>query len=406
MTVSERAAPKTTQELGELIAQCDADGRKLQVVGGDTLRGMGFPPERADLTLETTALCGIVAYEPADLTVAVQAGMPIQSIGNALAAHRQFVPFDAPCPQYATVGGTLAAGWLGPRRHLYSRPRDFVIGSTVALADGTIARAGGMVVKNVAGYDMSRLYVGSFGTLGILAQVNLKTLAAPRRARVFLARLPEGSRTRALFQLNALSIRPSAAFWIDGFHQAVDGDDGDEGRVVVLLEGSDAVLERATRDLRSALGRAGVPETRVVDAGARESFQRTVDAYVATLGERSITYRLFQFPDQAERAAVSMGDLARRFELRCESITDVMNGDVIVRVSDLDTRALGSKIERFDEALHDRHPRAQVIAGEHPHRASLRVWGALPGAIEKMRALKARFDPKRTLNPGRFVGGI
>jgi FAD/FMN-containing dehydrogenase len=83
-----------------------------------------------------------------------------------------------------------------------------------------------------------------------------------------------------------------------------------------------------------------------------------------------------------------------------------MNGDVIVRVSDLDTRALGAKIEPFDDALHEAHPRAHVIAGEHSHRGSLRVWGEVPAAIEKMRSLKHRFDPNRTLNPGRFVGGI
>lgn len=406
MTVVERFAPATAAGVSELVARCDADGRKLLIVGGDTLHGMGFPPERADVVLETSALAGVVQYDPADLTIAVQAGLPLQTLAIALGAHRQFVPFDAPRPQYATVGGTLAAGWVGPRRHLYGHPRDFVIGSVVVLADGTIARAGGMVVKNVSGYDLSRLYVGSFGTLGVLVQINLKTLAVAGRARVFLARLPEGSRARAMAQLAHLAIRPSAAFWIDGFHQAVDGDDGDEGRLFVLLETSDELLERATRDLRSALGRAGVPETRIVDAGARESFQRAIDAYVAPLGERSVTYRFDPFPADAESLAASVAALARRFELRCETIADVMNGDVVARISDLDMRALGAKVEPFDDALHETHPRARVIAGEHPHRAQLRVWGQEPAAIDKMRALKARFDPNRTLNPGRFVGGI
>jgi len=207
-------------------------------------------------------------------------------------------------------------------------------------------------------------------------------------------------------QLGHLPVRPSAAFWIDGFHQAIDGDDGDEGRLFVLLEASEELLERATRDLRSALGRAGVPETRVVDAGARESFQRAIDAYVATLGERSVTYRFDPFPADAEAVAASAGAIARQFELRCETIADVMNGDVIARVSALDMRALGAQIEPFDDALHERHPRARVIASEHPHRAYLRVWGEAPDAIDKMRALKERFDPNRTLNPGRFVGGI
>lgn len=402
----ERVAPSSTEAVSEIVARCDRAGEKISIVGGNTLEGMGFPPEAVDVTLVTTSLSGVVANERADLTIAVRAGTPLQSVVLLLSAQGQFVPFDAPRPHYATVGGTLAAGWLGPRRHAYGRLRDYVIGSTIVLADGTIARAGGMVVKNVAGYDMSRLYVGSFGTLGVLAQANLKTAPMPQHARVFLAPLPENTCARACAQLRELSIAPAAAFWVEGFQNAVDGDDGDDGRIVVLLEGSEALLERATRDLRSALGRAGVPGTHIVDAGARESFERVVDAYVACLGDRSITYRLHGAVEQSEPSALRLQELAARFGLRCDRIVDVMNGDVILRVSDLDTRALGSKIESFDDELHELQPRAQVIAGSHPHRAYLRVWGEHPASIEQMRALKERFDPKRTLNPGRFVGGI
>lgn len=404
--VAERAAPESVEALSEVVARCDRDGRKILIVGGNTLAGMGFPPERLDVTLLTTGLAGVVAYERSDLTIAARAGATIQMIGALLAANGQFVPFDAPRPQYATLGGTLAAGWLGPRRHLYGRPRDYVLGSTIVLADGTIARAGGMVVKNVAGYDMSRLYVGSFGTLGVLTQVNLKTLARPPKARVFLAALPERTRARACNQVRGLAIAPAAAFWIEGFHNAVDGEPGPEGRLCVMLEGSESLLERATRDLRSALGRAGVPETSVLDAGARESFERVIDSYVASLGERSVNYRLYGTPDQSERRVLALHELAQRFSLRAESIVDIMNGDIVLRVSDLDTHALGAKIEGFDDALHEAEPQAQVVASDHPHRVYLRVWGSPPSSIDRMRALKARFDPNGTLNSKRFVGGI
>lgn len=399
-------APGSLDEVSALLAGCDASGRTIDVVGGDTLAGMGFPAERADVTLSTVNLTGAVDYQPADLILAARAGTVLQAVSVLLGAHDQFVPLDAPQPARATLGGTLASGWLGPRRHLYGRPRDFLVGTTVVLADGSIARAGGMVVKNVAGYDMSRLYVGSFGTLAVVVQTNLKTLPLPRRTRAFAAALPEGARARASANVRSLHVRPAAAFWICGFAASVDGEDGDEGRLLVLLETSDALIERATRDLRAALGSAGVPETRVVDAGARESFQRTVDAYVANLGERSVTYRLGADPDASAQAAAAFSSLAGECRLRCETIVDLMNGDVVARMSALDSRALGAAIERFDEALHALHPRARVIASEHPHRASLRVWGQSPASIERMRALKLRFDPNRTLNPGRFVGRI
>ncbi len=402
----DRVVPANAQAVSKAVARCDRAGQKILIVGGGTLRGMGFPPERLDVTLVTTALRGVIANERADLVIAVRAGTPIQDVVTLLATQGQLVPFDAPQPQYATLGGTLAAGWLGPRRHLYGRLRDYLLGSTIVLADGTIARAGGMVVKNVAGYDMSRLYVGSFGTLGILVQANLKTVPMPPHARLFLAPLPERTRERACVQLASLPIRPAAAFWIDGFHHAIDGDEGPEGRILALIEGSDPVLERATLELRSALGRAGVPATRIVDAGAREAFERVVDAYVACLGERSVTYRLYPPAQESQACGSALQDLARRFGLRSETIVDVMNGDVVFRASDLDSHAFGAKVEAFDDAVHEIEPRAQVVASNHPHRAYLRVWGAAPPAIERMRELKARFDPNRTLNAGCFVGGI
>ncbi|HVA27522.1 MAG TPA: FAD-binding oxidoreductase [Candidatus Baltobacteraceae bacterium] len=396
----------TIDTISDLLRTANENGECVLVEGGNTLRGMGRPPLRAEVTLSTLGLDAIVENAPADLTIAVQAGVTLRKLAHALAPHGTHVPFDAPRNAEATVGGTLAAGWIGPRRHLYGRPRDFVIGSVAVLADGTIARAGGMVVKNVSGYDMSRLYVGSFGTLAVFVQINLKTIAAPQTQRAFAMRLPEGTRERALDVLSHLDVTPAAAFWIDGFRGTIDGDDGQEGRMLVLLEGSATSIERLTREVRSALGRAGVPETRVIDAGARESFERVLDAYVASVGERSITYRIPVFPDEALACARDLTTLAARFELRHDAIVDAMNGDVIFRVNDLDAMALATKIEMFDDALHDMQPGAIVIAGNHPHRPMLAVWGSQPNAIEPMRALKARFDPKNTLNPGRFVAGI
>ena len=128
-----------------------------------------------------------------------------------------------------------------------------------------------------------------------------------------------------------------------------------------------------------------------------------MDAYIASVGERSITYRVHAFVDDAQRRAETLIALAKRFELRHDAIIDVLNGDIILRVSDLDALALGAKIEMFDDALHDEEPTATVIAGKHPNRANLKVWGELPATIERMRALKKAFDPKGILNPGRFL---
>jgi glycolate oxidase FAD binding subunit len=300
----------------------------------------------------------------------------------------------------------LAAGWLGPRRHLYGRGRDYVIGTHAVLADGSIVKSGGMVVKNVTGYDMSKLYVGSFGTLAVLTQANFKTLPAPKGTRAFVARLPISTRARAIDRVQGLPTVPAAAWVVRGFAREVDGDDGDDGRVIISIEGSDAMLERTNRELRSSLGKAGVPETRIVDAGARDAFERTLDAYVSVAGRTSITYRVLGDPGELDARLERMTKLADTFELQTDYLGDVMNGDAILRVRDDDDRAFASKIEMFDDALHDVEPRAIVIAGDAPMRSILRVWGAPPAALAQMRAIKARFDPKNTLNPGFFVGGI
>ncbi|HEY9085108.1 MAG TPA: FAD-binding oxidoreductase [Candidatus Tyrphobacter sp.] len=401
----ERIVPDSVEELCALLARCDAAGTKIVVAGGETLRGMGSPPSGHELVLQTTALRRIVSYRPADLTIAVQSGATLKSLATRMKREGQFVPFDAPKPAHATIGGTLAAGWAGPRRHRYGRPRDLLVGSTIALADGTLAHAGGIVAKNVAGYDMSRLYVGSFGTLGVLLQANFKTLPLPPVARAFIAPLPEATRSRAIAHVRALAVEPSVAAWIEGF-TGLQGDDGLEGRLFLLFEGTQALIERATRDLRSALGRAGVPETSIVDERARDLFDRFVDASISTVADRSMTYRIAATPDRVEACAIEARDHVRRFALDADVIADVMNGDVIVRASRRDTRDLALKFQVLDDALHAVEPRARVIAGDHPMRPALRVWGDEPNAIERMRALKARFDPRATLNPGRFVGGI
>lgn len=398
--------PASIDEFAAFVGESDRNRHALAIAGGGTLCGMGLPATREHTLISTAGLSEIVSDAPSDLVFCAQAGVTLRTISTALAQHGTFIPFDAPMAPDATLGGTIAAGWLGPRRHLYGRLRDYVIGTTAILADGNIAHAGGIVVKNVAGYDLSRLYVGSFGTLAVLAQANLKTRPLPEASRVFIAPLPEGSSARAIDALRSLVVIPAAALWITGFHSAIDGDDGSEGRMLIRLDGSATTLERATRDLRSALGRAGVPETRVLDGGAQAVFERAIDAYVATLGKRSVTYRIAASPTDAQSRLLDVRNLTTTFELRIDSIVDAFNGDIIARVSDLNAQALTTKITMFDDALHDLEPCACVIATDHASRTHLNVWGALPSAFDRMRALKARFDPNGTLNRGRFVGGI
>jgi glycolate oxidase FAD binding subunit len=397
--------PASPEELSETLRACDGAGEAVVAFGGGTLQGLGYAPARYDVAIGLGALDRTLAYEYRDLTIAVEAGMTVDTLERTLAKNRQFVPLDAPRRAWTTVGGTIASGWLGPRRAAYGRPRDLLIGTTAVLADGTIARAGGMVVKNSTGYDLSRLYAGSLGTLAVLVRTNFKTKPLPALQRAALAALPEGTRERAVAHVLTLEIEPTAALVVGGFAGEIDGHDGIDGRLLLYFEGSESALERATRDLRSALGAAGVPETTLVDRGAGEVLQRAIDAYIAPCGA-SVTYRIGGLPSHALARERAVGLLAQRHSLAYESICDVRTGDLIARVVASNADHLDEAIVPFDDALHDAHPRATVINAPDDVRGRLAVWGSPPAALQKMRELKARFDPNQTLAPGRFVGGI
>ncbi len=399
-------APASVAELAELIRTCDA--RRLAVVmfGGGTLQSLGNVPARFDVAISFARMSNVLEYEYRDLTIAVEGGLSVGSLDVALAEHRQFVPLDAPRASIATVGGTLASGWLGPRRTMYGRARDFVIGATVVLADGTVAKSGGMVVKNSTGYDLAKLYIGSMGTLAAVVRANFKTLPLPPTRRLAIAGLPEGTRSRAVAHVDALAVEPAAALLINGFEKEIEGRDGLDGRIMLLYEGSERLVDSATRELRSSLGAAGLPETRLLDRDASIAFAHVIDAYVALLPKRSATYRsIGSGSDTALRRDIS-SRLARGSALDVETIEDLRSGDVIVRISSSAPTHFEERLLAFDAALRTELPETRLLAAPEDYRARLDGWGKLPASLKAMRELKARFDPNGTLAPGRYVGAI
>jgi glycolate oxidase FAD binding subunit len=399
-------APRNPQALAAALQRCDGAGLAVVLFGGGTLQSIGNLPRAFDVAISTAKLNRVIAYDPRDLTIAVQAGMTLRNLAATLAKHRQFVPIDAPHPERATVGGTLAAGWIGARRATYGRPRDYVIGTTAALADGTLTTAGGMVVKNVSGYDVSKLFAGSLGSLGALVRINLKALPLPPAMRVAIAPLPEGTRDRALAHVAGLRTEPAATLFVRGYAKEIDGTDGLDGRLFILFEGSQTLVDRATRELRSALGAAGVPATSILDANAHRAYQRTLDACVATIAERSLTVRSPGLPDNAPMRHASLESLAHEHGLTLDAIADVRTGDVVARFVAADAAAMSYLAAALVEGVRDRLSGVTIVAGDLQLRAGIDAWAAPPPSIEKLRALKERFDPHGTLATGRLVGAI
>jgi glycolate oxidase FAD binding subunit len=406
LTPSSAIAPRDPKALAAVLRRCDEAGLRAVLFGGGTLQSLGNPPRAFDVAISMVKLNRTVAYDPHDLTIAVQAGMTLRTLAATLAKHGQFVPIDAPHPERATIGGTLASGWIGPRRATYGRPRDLLIGTTAALADGTLTSAGGMVVKNVTGYDVSKLFVGSLGTLGALVRINLRALPMPPTTRVAIATLPEATRERALAHVAALPVEPASTLLVHGFTKEIDGTDGVDGRLCVLFEGSQAIVDRATRELRSALGAAGVPSTSILDQTAHRAYQRTIDACVATIPGRSITLRSTGLPDNAPMRCETLAALAQEHRLTIDALADARTGDVFARFVAPDPTTMSLLAISLVEDARERLSGVIVVAGDPQMRTEIDAWGAPPDSVEKLRSLKQRFDPRGTLAPGRLVGAI
>src|SRR5207249_1217396 len=180
-------APKDTDELCAILRVCDASGAAVIPWGGGTAMHWGNPPSRADVVISLEQFNRLVEHDDANLTATVQAGMRVAALQELLGGRHQCLAVDPPDTQHSTIGGTAAANINGPRRMAYGGVRDLVIGMKMVLATGEQVKAGGKVVKNVAGYDLCKLFVGSLGTLGIITEVTFRMAPRPESAASFLA---------------------------------------------------------------------------------------------------------------------------------------------------------------------------------------------------------------------------
>lgn len=226
------ALPESTEEISAVLRACAERDLAVVPVGGGTKLHWGAPPERCDVLLDLCCMNDVVEHAAGDLVVRAQAGLAMSALAEHLAEAGQELALDPPmAAEGATVGGTLATAVAGPRAFRYGTARDLLIGITVVLADGTIAKAGGKVVKNVAGYDLGKLFTGSYGTLGVIAEATFRLHPLPADRRWIVARSPRAEVGALALALAASQAEPSAV--------EIDAE-GAEAEVAVLVEGSAA----------------------------------------------------------------------------------------------------------------------------------------------------------------------
>lgn len=391
--------------------------------GSGSRMALGYPPTRLDVVVSLERMDRVVSYDPADLTITVEAGLTHAALARALAPARQMLPLDPPLPGRATLGGTLATGIVGLRRSLYGAPRDLALGMRVVDAAGQPIKAGGAVVKNATGYGMTRLYIGSLGTLCVIAEASFKLAPQPEAEATILASATSPRQTLdAARAINALAVRPAA---IAAMHTAALPElarlmPNHERRelLAIRLPGTEAAVRRAITEGEAALRQAGAQPLMTLDGASHEAFWASANDFPALrVGPREALARVSTLPSEAGQTLDMAEGLASEHGLRLLWLADLTTGSLWLRLSAHDDaeregETLGrdvvfaASLRATLEALIRRWRIVTTLACPTPIKNALALWGADPSGEELMRDVKRRFDPDHRLNPGRFVAGI
>ncbi len=399
------ATPRSAEELAAVVAA--ADERQAAVVpwGGGLHMTLGNTPARYDVALRTATLDSVLEYEPADMTVTIQAGITIGRLRALLAEQGQFLAIDA--PDESTIGGVLAAGVSGASRHAYGLPRDWLLGCRVAHADGSVSKGGGRVVKNVAGYDLPKLAVGALGTLGVIVETTFKVAPLPATQESLLATfssLDEAAEMLFAADQRGLALRAVA---LADARAAIDLPDGlsidPEGALAACwLAGPRSAVERTARELA---GLAGAAETRRLEGEASEGWWGQLierpapdDESVfmqASLPPSAVVGFMRGLTALVDEAGVSSGNLSYP-----------TTGLVRASLSNAPADRLGDLVEAARSLATGAGGTLLVTSAPVAVKERIDVWGDGGVAFSLMRKMKDEFDPRGTLNPGRYVGRL
>lgn len=375
-----RAIPAEDIECARLLADAARDHRTVRIRGSGTKSYIG-DTAATDIELSTERLADVVDHVPADLTVTIGAGMRVADLAAALARAGQFLPIDPPHGNEATIGGVIAANSNGFWRARYGAVRDLLIGTRTALADGTVARAGGRVVKNVAGYDLDKLLVGSFGSIGVIVEATFRVLPVPAASDGLVAGFARS--TDAFAAAHAIVRAPSRA-------EACVVEWNETGwRLAIQARGSGPTVKRAVDDARREIAARGgdMNDLAGVLAEMRELPARATDGALVRVS-------------LPLAATAAFAESAARLETLASLVADAASGvtrahllgddDAVIRDAEallLASRVVGGtgRIERRAEHL----------------RSRLLTWPTRPNGDFLMRRIKEAFDPAGILEPGR-----
>jgi glycolate oxidase FAD binding subunit len=390
--------PSTPDEIASILRVAAEAGAAVVPWGGGTSMRLGNIPRRVDVVVGLKKLDKLIEHDDANLTATVQAGMPFALFQEILGRRRQCLPLDPPHPARATIGGIVAANVNGPRRIMYGGARDLVVGMKMVLATGEQIKSGGKVVKNVAGYDLGKLFIGSLGTLGIITEATFRMAPLPEAAASFVAAGPLDRCAQFAGELSSSILLPSAVTVLGPGSIGEFVREPGTTAVAVWVEGFEEGVARHLRDLEAMARRAGMtghvlgaePHQRlweeIRDFGADDTgvlFRLTVPA-------GAVPEILASLPVDAGKEGCYLAHAATG-TIYVSMKGDAGNTKWFAELADL----AGS---------HQGH--AVIAAAPAELKQGIDVWGPAPPSLSLMREIKRQFDPQEMLNPGRFVAAL
>ncbi len=374
--------PADANELAATLKAASGDKQITVLRGGGTKLGWGRTPSSIDLLVSTAKLNSLLVHRHGDMTATVHAGMSLAQLNGELARHRQWLPIDSAFDA-ATIGGIVAANDSGPVRHRFGTPRDLLIGLTLALTDGRIVKAGGHVVKNVAGYDLGKLVSGSFGTFGAIVDATFKLLPIPQASATLEAAYDDGEvMARAVLQVSTSQLEPMA------FDVMLDGG---QYRLRLLFASSPAAVSAQTESAQRLLSKPSSVVT-----GEREMEIWTEQTRSPWAGTGAVV-RFGWLPAKLAEVTTLMHEV-QEIAGPIVMAGRVGTGAGLMRI-DADARTQVAVVERLRSSTWVGN--VAVLRASQELKQHIDVWGRPASASAATRALKQMFDPAGILNAGR-----
>jgi glycolate oxidase FAD binding subunit len=393
--------PASAEEIAAVLRFANERGLNVVPAGGFTKQQTGNRPAPIDVLLYTTRLTEVEHYDPGDLTIGIGAGCTVAQLSSKVGADGLLFAGDAPLPERATIGGVLASGMTGPLRHGYGGLRDYCIGIRFVTGDGRKGKGGGRVVKNVAGFDLMKLLIGSQGTLAIITGASFKLFPAPRQTSTFIAEF--GSAAEAIAYRNTVLRSPLSPMCLELVSPQAEallpGRSGKGWSVYLRATGSDAVLARYRSELGGAI-------SQTIDAHDEPELWRAIGDFSNTFPERypeSLLISLSLPLADVQPMLNELESVAASTHLAYAAIGTVGVGRLLVGLWPAGEYAnIGNAVSAFRERL-SRDASANILHCPEELRSQLSAWTKTPTHFDSIKAVKQALDGKNVLNRGRFL---